>query len=860
MCEGCATETVENGLCCECFDAIDAGGDVEAFVTALAVPDLGAPPRTEEELPPPPPPVAARRRSSLGEFLATAPTATGGRAPAPPPSPGEARRRKKRASTIEDRARRFDIPASSARVAAVDLAGVGRRVLSPADLRYKFACGEAVALDEVLRLLAAGRETMAAEPNVLRLAAPLARRRATPWPRASTTTTTTTATTRPGPGPAGAERPPTTGDDSSSGDEAFYGGGRAGDGALLFLGDYVDRGARGCEVLLYLLALKVAHPGLAHLGAGKALAISRSFPAQVHLLRGNHESRACTGHFGFRAECRRKYGLGAYHEFCRVFEAMPLAAVIDCDFGKVFACHGGIGPDLKSIADLEALDRRAEPPDEGLLCDVLWADPSRDDAGGAAVMEAGLSCDFGDVDVPFSTSGPKELVDAATDAARTKLGRVTTVFSASNYCGKHANLGAALLLGRAKATALLFEPSACAADVEAPDAASGDEAHFVRQAYLVVPYMPTSFRSLVDTAKELLGLKSFLRAGRKRGAARALSRRRWAPRRRAARGPKLEENRDPLAVSWADGAFLATVERGAPGVPRKTAIVDSSANGRKSLVTDSYRAGFTMSPEFRSSAGNARVAPAQRRGRWSPPPAAPLDDFSDAEIFALRLIFSLFDADNTGAISREELALYAEDVGECISPADVDAVSPWLRASGDGMNAFIRDALRNASSPGRPPTRDHLRARLYQATRGGPFHGDCHWLPQAYYVFDDAGRRTVDATFCLGNQALAVELSRYVGVALGEASERPLEGMISNGTRTRTTVRELIERRKCNGKCTLYRLLSDDVLAALNDFYAVDFETFGERHTIRHSDAGVAEWCFGESAAVEETAPAAEPD
>ena len=207
-------------------------------------------------------------------------------------------------------------------------------------------------------------------------------------------------------------------------------------------------------------------------------------------------------------------------------------------------------------------------------------------------------------------------------------------------------------------------------------------------------------------------------------------------------------------------------------------------------------------------------------------------------------------------------------------------------ASGDGMNAFIRDALRNASSPGRPPTREHLRARLYQATRGGPFHGDCHWLPQAYYVFDDAGRRTVDATFCLGNQALAVELSRYVGVALGEASERPLEGMISNGTRTRTTVRELIERRKCNGKCTLYRLLSDDVLAALNDFYAVDFETFGfsrattagdiavdvrsvhpegakwpsERHTIRHSDAGVAEWCFGESAAVEEMAPAVEPD
>lgn len=44
----------------------------------------------------------------------------------------------------------------------------------------------------------------------------------------------------------------------------------------------MDRGEFSCEVLLYLLALKVAHP------------------KNVHLIRGNHECRSLTTHFGFK--------------------------------------------------------------------------------------------------------------------------------------------------------------------------------------------------------------------------------------------------------------------------------------------------------------------------------------------------------------------------------------------------------------------------------------------------------------------------------------------------------------------------------------------------------------------------------
>ena len=58
---------------------------------------------------------------------------------------------------------------------------------------------------------------------------------------------------------------------------------------LLFLGDYVDRGAYGPEIVLTLLALKTR------------------YPKNIHLLRGNHESREMTEQFNFREQCLEIY-------------------------------------------------------------------------------------------------------------------------------------------------------------------------------------------------------------------------------------------------------------------------------------------------------------------------------------------------------------------------------------------------------------------------------------------------------------------------------------------------------------------------------------------------------------------------
>ena len=63
---------------------------------------------------------------------------------------------------------------------------------------------------------------------------------------------------------------------------------------LLFLGDYVDRGAYGPEIILLLFALKIR------------------YPANIHLLRGNHESREMAEQFNFREQCLDLYDIEFY--------------------------------------------------------------------------------------------------------------------------------------------------------------------------------------------------------------------------------------------------------------------------------------------------------------------------------------------------------------------------------------------------------------------------------------------------------------------------------------------------------------------------------------------------------------------
>ena len=124
---------------------------------------------------------------------------------------------------------------------------------------------------------------------------------------------------------------------------------------MLFLGDYVDRGEYGVEVVCYLMCLKLTHPD------------------DVYLLRGNHESRDMTQMFNFRDQCVTAYDQEVYENIMELFDNLPVACLVN---GLYLTMHGGISDQLQKVSTINKLDRFREVDEEGLLADLLWADPA----------------------------------------------------------------------------------------------------------------------------------------------------------------------------------------------------------------------------------------------------------------------------------------------------------------------------------------------------------------------------------------------------------------------------------------------------------------------------------------------------
>eukprot|EP00267_Zea_mays_P049117 XP_020401752.1 uncharacterized protein LOC109943262 [Zea mays] len=68
-----------------------------------------------------------------------------------------------------------------------------------------------------------------------------------------------------------------------------------------------------------------------------------------------------------------------------------VSALID---EKILCMHGGLSPELNKLEQILNLNRPTDVPDTGLLCDLLWSDPSNE-ATGWAINDRGVSFTFG---------------------------------------------------------------------------------------------------------------------------------------------------------------------------------------------------------------------------------------------------------------------------------------------------------------------------------------------------------------------------------------------------------------------------------------------------------------------------------
>lgn len=192
----------------------------------------------------------------------------------------------------------------------------------------------------------------------------------------------------------------------------------------LFLGDIVDRGEFSIETVLMIFLLKIL------------------FPLDVHIIRGNHEFLFLNQECGMMAQTVDFYGDVRMYQAClKAFSFMPMSARID---EKIMCVHGGIGPDLRSIAQLRIIGRPLNHFGDKVVDPILWSDPSNEcDMFAPSLRGTGFM---------FGASALKEFmercqIDYVIRAHECVMSGVewmfdkhlVTVFSASNYCGVSGN-------------------------------------------------------------------------------------------------------------------------------------------------------------------------------------------------------------------------------------------------------------------------------------------------------------------------------------------------------------------------------------------------------------------------------------
>lgn len=124
--------------------------------------------------------------------------------------------------------------------------------------------------------------------------------------------------------------------------------------------------------------------------------------------------------------------------------------------------HGGISPEIQRIEEINQIDRFTEVPLQGAFCDLLWADPMKDDQAIRGQFDQNKERDCS---VYFGKKPLTQMLQANQLVSIIRGHQVQldgykmhkwdgpqsfpmaiTVFSAPNYCGYYENKAAVIVL------------------------------------------------------------------------------------------------------------------------------------------------------------------------------------------------------------------------------------------------------------------------------------------------------------------------------------------------------------------------------------------------------------------------------
>lgn len=212
----------------------------------------------------------------------------------------------------------------------------------------------------------------------------------------------------------------------------------------IFLGDLVDRGDFSIEVLTLIFSLKIL------------------YPTSVYVLRGNHEWQSSQFKECFVNSAIEELRTPDIEKWVNhAFNQLPYAAIVD---GYALCIHGGIGPSIQKIEDIENIKRGISLIEDEAATELTWSDPI-ENIPLYMVSPRGMGYLFGQSALnSFLRNSLLEMIvrghECVNEGVRYSLNRqCITVFSASNYVGTSYNKSGILVFNPGKKPdGLAFDP------------------------------------------------------------------------------------------------------------------------------------------------------------------------------------------------------------------------------------------------------------------------------------------------------------------------------------------------------------------------------------------------------------------